>query len=126
MLLVICAHLSKLVLDDCQLLAVSCRQDVVQERSLAAPEKARENRDGHAVVFVGHRCTRRNSFARSEPWGHWLDEIATTDFRKPQQNDTTQAQPRREGTDIDTYETVSIAAKPCVCTLLFVQTNETH
>ena len=43
---VVNAHLSELVLDDRELLAVRRRQDVVEQRRLAAAEEAGEDQDG--------------------------------------------------------------------------------
>ena len=72
------ADVPKLILDDRQLLAVARREDVVQERRLAAPKKASEDRHGHARVgahvlggsggqYPRHRKARGKSFANFEP-----------------------------------------------------------
>ena len=51
---VVDADLAKLVLDDGQLLAVLRREQVVEQRRLAAAEEAGQHRDGNARVGLSH------------------------------------------------------------------------
>ena len=111
-------NLSKLIDDDRDATAVIRREDSIEERCFARPEKAGQDDDGGffravAIIHVMHLCRGRGDSTESER----LSPQPRVDYQKDTASNQTYAKVFDEERTLDKLETFSLLNDPAHCGL---------